>query len=127
MGSRDLGTGAIAEQGRQAVGGQHRAGDAGFGGPAGVGLVHAARVGLRHAHTMHLAQPGGATTQGRRQQSAILFNGLWIVLDMAAEVQAFIWRQAEAPLTGGDAGLHPLRSRPIGRQPDAHCSKDSRS
>ncbi|MNR15578.1 hypothetical protein D3C85_1321210 [compost metagenome] len=64
MGSRHAGSGTVAEQHRQAIGGEHGAGNAELLRPAGVGFIDPARVGLDHADAMHLAQPGGLAAEG---------------------------------------------------------------
>ena len=84
MGGSNTSSGLIAKQGRQAIGGHRRAGDAGRTGPTAVGLGNPSRIGLDHDHTMHLAQPGGLDSKCGGETTAILKHSFGAVLDMIA-------------------------------------------
>ncbi len=114
MGGGHAGTGAVAEQGGQAIGGHHGAGDARLVGPAGIGLGDHGGVGIGHHQAVHLLEPGGLDGEFFAEATTVLGNRSGVIAHMVTKIEGLIGRQADAALAGGDTGADRGLGRPVG-------------
>ena len=82
---------------------------------------------MGHDDAVNLLQPGRLNGEVISKATAIFGDSFGAVVDMIAKIEAVERRQADAARTGGDAGFHLSRRRPVRNQPVIHPTKASRS